>query len=140
MMRWAVKRQFLRYIARMPDGRCSVTDGATVAGDEFLFESDASSATEPGVLKYRGDVRFSGHHGLLFLRIADPWLETRDGAVTLTIAADPDRVTLATLEIRPDTHGRAGVDLRLTEAGSELFNQVYPAGSPLDDLAVLDPH
>ena len=150
-LHWSIKTSFLEYIFRMPDGRYSVTDGAAVIdGQVFYFSPDDGPAFDPvtadGVLKFRGDVRFAGHHGFLFIRVADPWLTVERGVVTLSIASlpgeTPDRVPLATLELRssgaphgPD-HYRGG-SVRLTEQGSELFNMVYPPGEPFDDLTVI---
>ncbi|MBL7255984.1 HtaA domain-containing protein [Paractinoplanes lichenicola] len=138
-LRWRIKLSFLQYISRLPDGRCSVTDGAEIIDEqEFLFAADTESAPEANKVKFRGDVRFGGHHRLLFLRIADPWLEVGDdAAATLSIAAEPDRIALATLDLRQTADGYLGTDVRLTEAGSELFNLVYPAGERLDNLTTL---
>ncbi|MGN9757451.1 HtaA domain-containing protein [Streptomyces sp. SD31] len=150
-LRWSVKVPFLRYIARSPEGRCSVTDGASVVDEHmFLFSPDDASAfdagTVTGLLKFRGDVRFAAHYGLLFLRIADPWLSVTGGAGTLTIAAppgqSPERIPLTTLHLRtadPTDHADSclGTHVRLTAQGSELFNGVYPVDEPFDDLTLL---
>jgi hypothetical protein len=145
-LRWSIKREFLRYVARMPDGRCSVTDGAVVADDTFLFVPDQIAAHGPaagtGVLRFRGDVRFAGHHGLLFVRIADPWLTVDHEVATLTIAGSDDaaaRIPLVTVTLTAGDPFRhfSGTDARLTSEGSELFGTVYSAGERFDDLTVL---
>ncbi|KUO09512.1 HtaA domain-containing protein [Streptomyces sp. DSM 15324] len=150
-LRWSVKVPFLRYIARSPEGRCSVTvDSASVVDEHtFLFSPDDASAfdadTVTGLLKFRGDVRFAAHYGLLFLSIADPWLSVTGGAGTLTIAAppgqSPERIPLTTLHLRTvdptDTGSCLGTHVRLTAQGSALFNGVYPADEPFDDLTLL---
>jgi len=143
-LRWRIKLSFLRYVTRMPDGRCSVTDGAAVAEEEaFHFSPAPGSAFDPGTLsgdlRFRGDVRFAGHHGLLFVQIADPWLTVDRGAATLSIAVASDRIALAALRLERGPGPYLGTDVRLTEDGSDLFNAVYPAGELLDDLTVLLP-
>lgn len=136
---WGIKRSFLQYIARMPDGRCSATDGANLLDKSFHFSLDVDSGQAVGIVKFRGDVRFSGHNRMLFLRIAHPWLHTdTDGsAATLTIDGAPKRVILATLDLLTENDGHRGVNVRLSEHGSELFNLAYPAGEVLDDLKTL---
>jgi hypothetical protein len=148
-LRWGISHRFLRYIARMPDGRWSVTDGAEVVGERtFFFSPVRTSAldTGNGVLKYRGDVRFACHQGLLFIRIADPWLSVADdGSTTLSAVTSHDetpcRVPLVTLALAPSASPKnrryVGRHAQLTEPGSELFNTVYPAGERFDDLTVL---
>ncbi|WP_369131020.1 HtaA domain-containing protein [Modestobacter roseus] len=155
-LRWGVKASFLRYLARMPDGRCSVTDGADVAADRtFSFSPDGTWHLDPSVgaavHRFRGDVRFSGHHGLLFVRIADPVLEVRGPGGVLSIcgapvdAGPPRRLPLLTFDLAPPLHPDdpgvcgLGVRARLTSAGAEVFDLVYPEGESLDDLAFPPP-
>jgi len=130
-LRWEIKRSFLRYIARMPDGACSVTDGADPV-DESAFRFEPA-----GDLRFRGVVRFSGHHGFLFVRIADPELQVDGTRGTLTIAGEPARVPLVTCELSAEPDGTTkGTAVRLTAEGAELFNAVYPAGEPFDDFTI----
>ncbi|MGN7201385.1 HtaA domain-containing protein [Arthrobacter sp. SAFR-044] len=146
---WSMKQSFLRYVARLSDGRCSATDGAEPSETEgFTFEVSAMQATNHGLsLAFRGDLRFSGHHGALFLRIADPAILVDGPHGTLSIAggdADAPRVPLATFTAAVDSSGPAlriaGTGLMLTEAGSELFIGIYPPGEPLDDFTVEAAH
>src|SRR5512134_1772276 len=69
---WGIKRSFVDYIASLPDGSVSATDGATVSGTSlFCFSpetSDYDVARGTGVLRFRGDVRLAGHHGMLLVR------------------------------------------------------------------------
>jgi len=141
-LHWALKQRFLTYIARLPDGRCSVTDGAELdAAGRFHF---APAAADGGTLRFRGDVRLAGHHGMLFLLVADPWLELDgdEGTVTVqTLGEDrsAERIPLATFAA-PRTAATAaweGVDLKLTPQGSQLFNAVYEPGEALDDFTFI---
>jgi hypothetical protein len=146
-LRWTIKLPFLHYIFGMADGRYSVTDGAEVLDNQvFRYslaeDSTFDTGTGTGMLKFHGDVRFSGHHGFLFVRVADPWLEVDAETATLSVAAlpgeEPSRFPLVTLDLRPAGSRRyRGENVRLTEPGSELFGEAYPAGEPFDDLTVL---
>jgi len=148
-LRWLIKRSFLQYVARTSDGQCSTTDGASVVNDNvFLFESN-SATVSPGNAAVRasftGDVRFSGHHGFMFVRIADPQIEVTDGIGSLSVIdyltpeADSrrDLVTFKAQLIESNDEPLAvlvGTDVRLTIEGAELFNDVYPPGEPFEDL------
>lgn len=172
-LQWSIKRQFLRYIASMPDGRCSVTDGADLAStlsspgisaperargedeiersagapeasgsDQFSFGFTGHEIGPRSVtVSFCGDVRFSGHHGFLFVRIADPAIEIgpdRDGVLTIAspdpTEADASRIPFARLRMSEDA--RVGTQVRLTPEGAELFGGAYGESEPLDDLAL----
>jgi Htaa len=91
-------------------------------------------------------VRFAGHHGFMFVRVADPWLELTGSTGTVTVPGDPaddgspERMPLVTFELVPPSEPappgatRHGTRVRLTAEGSELFNTVYPEGEPFEDL------
>jgi hypothetical protein len=146
-LRWGLKASFIDYVRRMPDGKGSVGDGAVPVGDgELFYEYDAAASTAGEVLAFRGDVRFSGHFGMLFVRVAHPRIELDGSTATLTIAdpeARPDapRVPLVTGTLRHlDSQGEVEVwgsdDVVLTAAGVELFNEVYAEGEPFEPLVV----
>lgn len=153
-LHWGIKGSFMDYIAAMPDSRATAIDGATpTSSDVLVFEPAIPTPPKPEdadlVLGFRGDVRFSGHAGLLFVRIADPWITVRRGRGVLTILDpyQPDttpRLPLAhlTLVPQPAPDGMRiwlGQDVRLTKEGTGLFNDVYPAGEPMEPLAVFFP-
>ncbi|QCU79133.1 hypothetical protein E7744_14070 [Citricoccus sp. SGAir0253] len=171
---WAFHEGFAAYVSRLPDGRIDAEDGAAVLPDGRISfpsaaaagavaeggkadgasdgrEPDGMAATAAGepVLRCRGSVHFTGHHGLLALTLAAPALEARhvpDARPTpaagpvLTID-DPfepgTRLVLAEL----GEAVRSGPVLtypapRLTEAGADLFLGHYREGTPLAPLAV----
>lgn len=146
---WSIKSSFVTYVLGMPDGRASATDGAWPLPDaRIVYELDPTVPQEDlgRGWAFRGDVRFAGHFGMLFVRIADPWVVWADDGITLTIA-DPDvrdesrRVAIATrhLERGAGDDGSdvwLSTDVALTEQGALLFNEVYPVGSPLDPLII----
>jgi hypothetical protein len=46
-LRWGLRSSVLQYVAGLPDGQCSVTDGAALApGPVFVFEPDEPAWTE----------------------------------------------------------------------------------------------
>ncbi|WP_345568039.1 HtaA domain-containing protein [Streptomyces plumbiresistens] len=147
-LRWAIKRSFVDYVFRMPDGGGWVTDGATATEDnELVYEWVRSEATADGgfLWAFRGDVRFSGHAGLLFVRVADPWLSVLGDQATLSvvdpISEDGGRLDLVTVQLAPvETSGDgttwAGDPVSLTAAGVGLFNDVYVEGELFAPLMV----
>ena len=145
---WPIKRSFVTYVLGMPDGRAGAVEGAFPLPDlSVVFEHDPSvdAAALGDGWAFRGDVRFAGHFGMLFVRIADPWLVRTDDGVLLTIA-DPDaqddgpRLPLATVTVEQTGPGEwASTSVALTAQGSELFNSVYPVGDPLDPFTLRVP-
>jgi Htaa len=152
---WGIKRSFVAYVRRMPDGQGSIHDGAVPLGeDTILFPPGDVPAETPGAggertFSFRGDVRFRGHAGMLFVRVAAPVITVRGDQAELSIE-DPyarpegDRVPLVTLTLQPGPAPEGatvwlGSDVRLTEAGSVLFNDVYQPGEPFEQLSVILP-
>lgn len=151
-LRWGIKASFVEYVRRMPDGKGSVGDGAVPVGTGDLFYEYDAAASEEGdttVWAFRGDARFSGHYGMLFVRIAHPRLEVTGESAVLTIE-DPQaregasRVPLVTAALQHvDTRDGTAVwgsdNVALTPEGVELFNDVYAAGEPFEPLVVQIP-
>lgn len=151
---WGIKRSFVAYVRRMPDGQGSIHDGAVpLGGDTILFPVGEGSAASGGDAErtwaFRGDVRFRGHAGMLFVRVAAPLVTVRGDRAELSIEdpyARPEaaRVPLVTLRLAPGPAPDGaevwlGSDVRLTEAGAELFNDVYEAGEPFEQLSIILP-
>ena len=158
---WGIKRSFLAYVRRMPDGQGSIHDGAVpLPDDTILFPvaegtvavSAAGTGNEDGAghsWAFRGDVRFRGHAGMLFVRVAAPLVTVRGDRAEMSIGdpyarADADRVPLVTLRVEPGPAPEGaqvwlGSDVRLTRAGSELFNDVYQPGEPFEQLSIILP-
>ena len=142
-LRWGLKLRFLQYVANLPDGQCSVTEGAHLApGPLFVFladEAGVDTAEQATVLRFRGDLRFKGHMGFLKVRIADPWLELDGDEGTLSALGlggeTAPRLPLATFRVRAEEEGGSrGTEVRLTAEGSELFGDVYAVGELFDDF------
>ncbi|MFC9841245.1 HtaA domain-containing protein [Rhodococcus sp. NPDC127530] len=149
---WRLKSSFLSYLARTPGAQTLVNGGAgTTSTGDFYFELADSSAfnrsTGLGTLKFRGQVRFSAHHGMLFVLIADPWV---------TFGADSTIMSIVEAEGYPDTHRRiplvtlckvdavvigdtvswTAAPTHLASGAVHVFNDVYPVGEPLGPMDI----
>jgi hypothetical protein len=148
---WGIKRSFISYISRLPDGAVTAQEGAGIVdGSFFRFEPDGGSfdpSTESGVLKFRGQVRLSGHYGMLSLFIADPWMEFTEGSGVLSIV-DVDgwpnrssRIPLLALPSTQPVSDGSGLVLSETRAllspeGAGIFNDQYQAGTEMDPVSM----
>ncbi|MEU6325373.1 HtaA domain-containing protein [Streptomyces sp. NPDC047009] len=145
-LRWGLKKSFVDYVRRMPDGKGSVGAGAVPVGTGDLFYEHDVERSGAGVWAFRGDVRFSGYFGMLFVRVANPWLEIDGSSVVLSIEdpqarKDAPRVPLVTgtLQRLGDQDGTevwGSDDVALTAEGVALFNDVYAEGEPFEPLVV----
>lgn len=145
-LRWPVRASFLRYVAGLPDGRASVSDGAGLTADDpqlVVYPADAGTTTSE-LLAFAGDLRLGGHGGLLFVRLAAPRIALgAEGERAVLTVDDPltedgsgPRLELTTLTMSATHDGWTGTDVRLTADGVGLFNHVYQAGCAFDDLVV----
>lgn len=150
VLRWGIKRSFISYLSRLPDGSVSADAGASiVSGSFFQFEPGGGgqgSLAAADVLKFRGQVRLSGHHGMMSLLVADPWIEFTAGGAVLSIV-DPQRgpdgsgrVALLRLAIAgaPGVPGTdwTEVPARLAPGAVGLFNGQYAAGENMDAVSL----
>ncbi|WP_052337035.1 HtaA domain-containing protein [Nocardioides alkalitolerans] len=157
-LRWGIKTSFIDYVRRMPGGRGTVGEGATPVGShEMLFALDAApppaEATAGAVRAwaFRGDVRFTGHGGMLFVRVANPWVVLGADEAVLSIedpyqTPDAPRLPLVTMRLRSDPAAEAdgleawfSTEVRLTPEGVELFNDVYQVGEAFEPVAIIAP-
>lgn len=142
-LHWGVRESFVRYVATMPGGEVSVGGGATMSPrNDFVFplvdddQFDWSAAN--GVLRFGGDLRMVGHHGMLQVTIAHPVLELADGLGRLLIASPTQEdgvFAIVDVQERPSEDG--GVRLfstALVPGAVPFFNDVYPAGLDFADL------
>ncbi len=148
---WGVKASFLAYLSRMSDLKSSVNGAVVTAGGGFYFPlasaDDYDPATGLGTLRFDGDVRFSGHHGMLFVMFAQPWVTFEAGRVTLDFV-DPSshprldrRLPMADLVAQEWTDhlgARAwpGLPATLREESVEIFNGVYPVGEAMESVDI----
>jgi hypothetical protein len=133
---WPIKASFVAYVLGMEDGELSAADAPAVGDPAF------DVATRQGTLDFRGSVRFVAHYGMLAVTIADPTIEFGPDSTVLAAATGDQRIALAALSLpTPETEGSRlawiGAVPRLTAAGADLFNGVYPAGHELDPLDIV---
>lgn len=146
---WAVKPSFVRYVETIAAGSCEAVDGAE-RSDDGVFEFpllEASKGDEGRRLCFGGRVHFSAHHGFLDVDLRELELSWAADGVELSIGtAQGGRVAIATADLVAPVSGSGelrwtGFAPRLTEAGVEVFGNVYPAGSelaPVDAVVLLD--
>lgn len=142
---WGVKSSFRSYVTGpIAQGSISVADGATSSGGGYRFFQRSTTADEGarGTTSYGGSVRFTGHGGVLDLRLSDPNVRvTSSRTASLSVVADGRRVDLATLDLAAGS-ARSGagattysaVPARLTPAGAGAFDGFYSAGEALDPI------
>lgn len=146
---WGIKRSFIAYISALPDGSVSAADGATaVRPGLFCFApegSDYDAALGTGVLRFRGDVRLEGHHGMLFVRLLDPWIAFTGGRGVLSIStgggAGQDRTSVGFVHASVPREAQGclvwdDVEVVISPEGAELFDGQYAAQQPMDPLSI----
>lgn len=152
-LHWRIKDSFVQYVLRGAGGEYAVTGGADDDGQgNFLFPLAAATRDDAGwSLQFQGDVRFSGHHGALFVPIVNPLVQWgRDGGaislqrLTAGGASEDvhDRFVIAELDAaEPQRLGEAlawpAMEPRLTAEGVALLGDVYPVGTTLDSLRMI---
>jgi hypothetical protein len=148
---WGIKGSFLAYLRRMPDLKSSMTQGAGTSERGFFFPLDSAeeydAASGQGTLRFGGDFRISGHHGMLFVMFVRPWVAFDGNRATLSIA-EPDsypaldqRLPLLDLDVLPyreDMGARMWTALPATlrPEAVDFFNEAYPAGEAFDAVDV----
>jgi hypothetical protein len=149
---WGVKESFRSYLTGpIAHGAITVSGGARADGAGFRFGQSATTADPPratGTSSYRGQVRFSGHAGVLDLAMSSPRVEVSSStSAVLSLAVSGfGRVRLASLDLAggsrsagSDWVGWSGVPARLTAAGTKVFayngSAFYPAGTALDPVS-----
>lgn len=133
---WGVKASFRGYVAAA-GGAITVVPPA-IAGDDIARFPMAIS--EPGDVRFRGAIRFTAHHGLLDVTIADPWIEASENGSNLTAAGTSGRrIAIATLGPPEAIVGGTRRSAALTRAGCSLLGDFYRVGTALDDLLIRSP-
>ena len=146
---WGIKATFFAYVGRLADGAVSLHDGAVMADSECVFPPDPRIGMPEGFdgdgfLPFRGEIRFAGHHGMLVVPISSPWLIVRGNRGELSIVGSGARLRLVTFDIAPvpAPDGLAawrGTDVQLQPEGVAVFNEVYAAGEPFEELLITLP-
>ncbi|WP_394554818.1 HtaA domain-containing protein [Agromyces sp. MMS24-JH15] len=145
-LQWAVRDSLIRYVTVIARGTYEVGGGA-VEGDGGVFSFPLRHAAQEGAdwrLSFAGSVRFSAHHGLMDILIADPEVVVGpEGGVLATHRADDPDDLLAVVALGPASPAAAGGELvwadvrtELAAAAVPLFGTVYPAGTEMAPLGI----
>ncbi len=125
-LRWAISSSFTNYITGpIAQGAIAVSGGATRSGGQFQFGQtvggDFDAASGRGSVVYRGAVRFTGHHGLLDVTVADPMIRiTSASSATLFVTSGGAQVPFATLDLSRAVRTAAGGAVTYTAAPAAL--------------------
>ncbi|MBD7982368.1 HtaA domain-containing protein [Oerskovia merdavium] len=156
-LQWGVKESFRTYIAGpIAQGGVTTSNGATGAATGlYSFPQSATSsfdtASRKGTVDFAGTVRFTGHGGILDVRLSNPRVVATGDKATLVADVDSkdieggsfvqSGVTVATLDLAAakvttgnGTTTYASVPAALTAAGVPAFGAFYTAGDALDPV------
>jgi hypothetical protein len=144
---WGVKTTFREYIlGTTARGTITTSGGAGAIGAGYWFPQSGVSLSTDGLgsVAYRGGLSFSGHNGLLSLRVADPVVRlTSSSSGTLSVVTTSGRVDFATLNLAAGSRTVASdgsvsytsVPATLTAVGAAGFAGFYGAGETLDPVS-----
>lgn len=149
-LRWAIKSSFLSYVVQsgqhLVEGDPPPVEANNIT--VFRFPLDSTTSDEK-VARFTGEARISAHGGMLNIRLCNPWLEIGNGA-RLTVESWSPGASAATrtpiAEIQKLTSlapaFESGSDERLevvlAREAVDIFDGVYPTGTVLDPLLIVD--
>lgn len=139
---WAIHESFLAYVEQqVPDAEISCSGGAYRDADGgFCFPQELGGSS--GELRFRGAVHFTGHGGMLDMRIEDPRIELRGSTRALSVVDAVDeisRIDFAEVIAVPRAAGDeepAVFDARINAFSSQEMGGVYPPGSDMARIVV----
>lgn len=133
---WGMHAAFRQYIQRISDGEMLVYDQASMLDSGEAFFPAVDENTETGVLRFAGTLHFSGHRGMLVVKIEAPWLQQGDDTTVLTVA-DPfesgGRMPCVTVDLQTDGTRPTW----LTEEGADLFMGNYLPHVAFDPVRIV---
>lgn len=146
VLEWGIKATMLDYVRALPDGTMTF-DGEDALGlDVFVFPlvDDLRPTGQNRVVSFRGQFHSAGHHGTQLAVVIDPTIEVRGSIGRLSVvrwAGRQARLEIAEFEWPTPRAVVGGFERvlrpRLTVEGTEVFGDVYPTGTPLDDVRVV---
>lgn len=145
VLEWGVKQSFRNYV-EATGGVTEASAGAERAADgAFVFAaapgeglSTGADGRPQGVGRFRGEVRFEAHGGMLKVFLADPAVEIGPAGGAITVADTPARdrrVTLALLDLTAAKAGEGGewvIPAKLSKDGWQVLGDHYLPMTPLD--------
>jgi len=139
---WGMKQSFRDYV--FAAGGSQRVEEPAVLNEEICVFPIAGPSDADRIHRYSGILEFEAYLGMLRVRIADPWVELRDGGPILSVSTGESRIALAALDTTdPETeHGLLvwdDVPAALLESGTFLFDHSYSPGTPLDPVSFSTP-
>ncbi|MDO4686386.1 MAG: HtaA domain-containing protein [Corynebacterium sp.] len=149
---WGVKQSFQAYITgSIAKGSWSLS-GVDHGNGEFHFAGNSGAVDKEkgtGSVYFPGSMHFTGHDGLLNLKISDLEIQWSGGSGSLIAEvsssdmegnhSDYGRVALASLNFGSvdvtDSSASGTASAFLTSAGSAAFAEFYPEGTELDPVS-----
>lgn len=149
---WGVKQSFQAYITgSIAKGSWSLS-GVDHGNGEFHFAGNSGAVDKEkgtGSVYFPGSMHFTGHDGLLNLKISDLEIQWSGGSGSLIAEvsssdmegnhSDYGRVALASLNFGSvdvtDSSASGTASASLTSAGSAAFAEFYPEGTELDPVS-----
>lgn len=153
---WGVKESFRTYVTGpIAGGTITASDGATLPSGQSGAATFALAAGQsfdpdnPGELAFAGTVFFSGHEGILEVKISDPVIDFGTNSLKATVSSRPFRgmtqqemvdygqMTIATLSgldlaVDGDNVSVTANGAVLTSDGVPAFAGFYAAGTSVD--------
>ncbi|NUL46605.1 HtaA domain-containing protein [Cellulosimicrobium funkei] len=156
---WGLKSSFRNYIrGGIAQGGWTLGGGASYEGNTFAFGGGNGSYAKDsrtGTVAFGGSVHFTGHDGVLDLRLSNlKYRQTSPSSAVIvadvtssSLEGDGfsrDNVTFATvnpagLAVSENRVALSGAGATLTAAGAEAFAGFYEAGTALDPISLTLP-
>ncbi|GAB3841443.1 hypothetical protein GCM10028800_00160 [Nesterenkonia populi] len=156
-MSWGVRESFRSYIqGGIAQGDWSLS-GTSYSGGQYVWSGGAGNFDPDagtGTVGFAGDVRFTGHDGVLDLSISNPAIEVTgpNSAVltadVLSTSMDGDRIDLTgvtfasisgSITVTGEQISASGASVTLTGAGADAFVGFYEPGETLDPISFTFP-
>lgn len=142
---WGVRASFRRYVQRIargdeiPDGEVGLLPDGRFhfpIGEVSTFDHESHDA----MITFSGGVRFLGHAGFIDLRLGELSLRLDSGAGMLRTSSRSGEHDLVEVRVADVSMGDEITSLllasRLAPGGEALFDGVYAAATPFDDLEI----
>lgn len=133
---WGIRPSFFQYLAHTGPHR---VEGQRQSEDgPFIFKEEETGQT--GARQFRGEIDITAHGGLLRISLSDPVLRVDSngrGTVSFHVPYYEDEVLTLELDRLDDTRWRS----MLVAPGTSIFDDAYPAQTPMSDVVVTSwPH
>ncbi|SCK42716.1 Htaa protein [Variovorax sp. HW608] len=133
-LEWGFKASFRDYLARMR-GSVEVIEPAEATGDSFFFPYVGRKRVESSlVLRFGGEVGFTGHGGLLRLRLAQPMLVFDQTTVGVAVKHPQDESAFVVIARLTPGSSAGPIQATLSQAGSNILMGTYSEGTELDPI------